>query len=65
MLKFNKSLSEVLESEEEVKGLLKIKFKDLGLDDEKDADGKIIRKANKIPNTTVETLFDDLIDENE
>jgi hypothetical protein len=65
ILRFNKALSEILETEEEVKGLLKIKFNDLCLDDKKDLEGKLIRKANKIPNTVIEILFDHLIDENE
>ena len=63
ILKFNKSVAEILETEEDVKGLLKIKFDDLWLDDEKDTDGKIVRKGNKIPNTIIESLWDYLIEE--
>lgn len=62
LAKFNKSVVEILESEEDVKGLLKIKFADLNLDDEKDEDGKVTNKGNKIPNTVLAALFD-FIDE--
>lgn len=56
--KFNKELVALLDTEEEVSGLLKVKFEALNLDDEKDKDGKIVRFGNKIPNTTISKIFD-------
>lgn len=56
--KFNKELAVILESEEDVSGLLKIKFEALNLDDEKDKDGRVIRLGNKIPNTIISKIFD-------
>lgn len=66
---FNEVVSKMLNEQIDVKGLLLIKFDELRLDDEYDADQKLIEKGNKIPNIAIcnlgPLLDDNMLDKNE
>lgn len=66
---FNEKVSKTLDEQIDVKGLLLIKFDELRLDDEYDADQKLVEKGNKISNAAIcnlgPLLDDDMLNKNE